>query len=298
MRLSQIRDFVAVAEQGGLRRAARHLGLAQPAISRSIRDLEHELGAPLFERSSTGMALTPLGEAFLRRSLAVQLELARARDEADQFRSIYQGTVSIGLSPAPHVTMLPRVLPFFRRRFPAVRLDITEGLFPLLEPSVRTGAFDFYVGSLSDTQLSGDYLVETLLATKRVVLCRPGHPLAEAKSLAELASAQWVATSVTAKSTAELLPVFERHGLAAPTIAVQAHSALTMISVAASSDLLVMLPRLWLTFVESAGLLQHIAIEEELDAAPICMVRRSHLPLTPVAERLCDLFRRAALNQG
>ena len=296
MRLTQLRDLIAVAEQGGLRRGARHLGLAQPAISKSIRDLEHELGAPLFERASTGMVLTPLGKAFLRRSTAVQAELDRAYDEAKQFRGIHNGTVRIGLSPAPHVAMLPRVLPRFRRRYPDVRLDITEGLFPLLGPVLRDAGLDFYIGSLSENGLGSEYSVETLLETERVVLCRPGHPLEKATSFRALASAQWVVTSVAAKTDAELLPLFERRGLPAPIIAVQAHSALTMISVAACSDLLVILPQLWLGFVEGSGLLHRLRLDEKLESPPICIVSRSQLPLTPVAEHLCDLFRRAAAN--
>ncbi|HTP81621.1 MAG TPA: LysR family transcriptional regulator, partial [Alphaproteobacteria bacterium] len=59
MKLSQVRDVVAVAERGSLRAAARHLGAAQPALSRSIHELERELGVPLFERRARGMVLTP-----------------------------------------------------------------------------------------------------------------------------------------------------------------------------------------------------------------------------------------------
>jgi LysR family transcriptional regulator of abg operon len=63
VRLNQIRDVVAIADHGSLRSAAQHLGLAQPALTRSIRELEHELKVDLFERHARGMALTPYGEA-------------------------------------------------------------------------------------------------------------------------------------------------------------------------------------------------------------------------------------------
>ncbi len=296
MKLNQIRNFIAVAERGGLRRAARHLGVAQPAITRSIRDLEHELGTTLFERSATGMELTPIGEAFLRRSTAAQLELERACDEIKQMKGLNSGTVSIGLSTAPHVGMLPRVLAPFHRRFPDVVLNISEGLFPALEAQIRDGSIDFYVGPLSEDNPGGEFAVEKLFDNRRVILARPGHPLARARSLRELVTARWVATSVTANSEAELYPLFERHGLPRPTISVQAHSALTMITAAASSDLLAILPQQWLEFVQSTGLLAHIDLDEELSAPAICIVRRSRLPLVPVAEHLSDLFRRASVN--
>src|SRR5258708_14249978 len=79
LKLHQIRDLLAVAEKGSLRAAARHLGLAQPSISRSIRELERELGVPLLERRARGTVLTPSGRLFARRASAAPSELRRAR---------------------------------------------------------------------------------------------------------------------------------------------------------------------------------------------------------------------------
>jgi LysR family transcriptional regulator of abg operon len=297
MKLTHLRDFLAVADRGGLRRAAKHLGLAQPAISRSIRELEHELGATLFERSTSGMLLTPIGEAFRRRTAAIQLELQRAREEVSQMSGVTTGTVWIGLSTAPHVAMLPRVLEPYRKRYPDTLLKISEGLFPAMESEIRDGSIDFYVGPLSEGHITGELKCEKLFDNQRLVMARPGHPLSKARSLSELVNARWVATSVTANNEAELYPVFETFGLPHPKIAVQAHSALSMISAAASSDLLAMLPQQWLGFARSTGLLTHIALREKLAAPAICIVTRSSLPLTPAAEYLADLFRRAAPNR-
>lgn len=298
MKLSQLRHLLAVAELGGLRRAARHLGIAQPAITRSIRELEHELGVTLFERSATGMTLTPIGRAFVRRSQAAQLELDRARDEVLQLKGVGTGTVSIALSTAPHVALLPRVLGPFQRRYPDVRLRITEGLFPAVESDIRNGAVDFYVGPLSEDRLGGDFISEKLFDNRRIVLARPGHPLAGATALSDLADARWVATSVTVNSEAELFPLFQQHGLPNPVIGVEVGSALSMITVAASSDVLAMLPQQWADFASNSGLLVHIPIREQIDAPAIRIVTRASLPLPPIAEHLCDLFRRAGLNQG
>lgn len=296
MKLTQIRDLVAIAEFGGLRRAARHLGVAQPAISRSIRDLERELGVTLFERDATGMVLTPIGAAVARRGAAAQIELARIPDEVNQLKGSGTGTVAIGLSTAPHVSLLPRVLASFERLYPDVRLKIIEGLFPAMEAEVREGSIDFYVGPLAEDRLAGDFVLEKLFDNYRVVLGRRGHPLRGASRLHDLVDARWVATSVTTSSEAELNPIFEQHGLPPPTIAVQTQSALSMITVAASTDMLAILPRQWLNFAKTTRLLAHIQLDEVLQAPAICIVSRSKLPLTPVAQHLCDLFRRAALN--
>ena len=72
MKLSALRDFLAVAERGSLRAAARHVSGSQPAMSRSIQELERELGVVLFERSPNGVQLTPMGLVFLRRASTVR----------------------------------------------------------------------------------------------------------------------------------------------------------------------------------------------------------------------------------
>jgi DNA-binding transcriptional LysR family regulator len=128
MKLSHIRNFIAVAECGGAQAAARQLGITQPSITRSIHDLEQELGASLFERSGSGMALTPVGQAVLRRAEGVQAELARIQDEVAQLAGRVSGTVSIGLSFVAHAGLLPKVIGGFRRKAPEVRLEIkTDG---------------------------------------------------------------------------------------------------------------------------------------------------------------------------
>src|SRR5580704_8556061 len=114
MKLTQLRNVAAIAERGSLRAAARHLSLAQPALSRSVQELERELGAPLFERRSRGMVVTPLGRAFLRRANAILNDVHRARDEFEQLRGNAVGAATIGLSIAAHLLLLPNALRPFR----------------------------------------------------------------------------------------------------------------------------------------------------------------------------------------
>src|SRR5215472_5066258 len=83
MTLSQIRDFVAVVEAGGIRAAARKLGVSQPAITRSVRSLEAELPAPLVRSTTTEVVPTPPGRAFFATPRAAQAKLRKTKKEVD-----------------------------------------------------------------------------------------------------------------------------------------------------------------------------------------------------------------------
>ena len=298
MKLHHIRDVVAVAERGSLRSASRHLNVAQSAITRSIRELEQELGAMLFERRAKGAVLTTVGEAFVRRARGIQLDLQRARDEVEQLKGAAAGSVAVALSTAAHIALLPRVVEPFRRRFRDVRLKVSEAPFPIAEPGLQDGTLDFYVGPFAEKSAPAELIAEKLFDNRRIVVGRPGHPLGFATSLADLIDADWLASSVTANSEAEFYPLFERYGLPKPRIVAQGDSALSCIALCASSDLLAILPQQWTAFLDATQIVQQIPVKEVLPAPPIYCVRRARLPLTPAAEHLLDLFRRAAGNHA
>jgi LysR family transcriptional regulator, regulator of abg operon len=177
MKLNQLRDAAAIAEHGSLRAAARALRLAQPALTRSVRELEHELGAPLFERRTKGMVLTAVGEAFVQRARAILSDVERARVEVDQIVGGVGGSLVAGLSIAAHILLLPRSLQRFNKRYPGVHLRIIEGFFPTLIGGLRDGSVDFYIGPRPSGHLPEGLVIEKLFDNDRQIVCRAGHPL-------------------------------------------------------------------------------------------------------------------------
>jgi DNA-binding transcriptional LysR family regulator len=297
MKLHQIRDLLAVAEKGSLRAAARHLRVAQPSISRSIGQLERELGAPLLERQARGTVLTPSGRLFARRASAAASELRRAREEIEQLHGAGEGSVSVAFSSVPLLTLFPAALPEFRRRYPEVELRIVESPFPAVEARLKDGSLDLYSGVSPEREPGPELVYEKLFANTRVVLARHGHPLAHASSLRELAGARWVTTSITDDAQAEIAGLFRLHRLPAPRLGARVSGGvLGLISVLANSDLLAIVPRQWNEFAPIRGALRKLDLREEIEAPPICIIRRAALPLTPAAEFLCDLLRRSSVQ--
>jgi LysR family transcriptional regulator of abg operon len=298
MKFNQLRDLVAVAEHGSLRAAARHLGTAQPTITRSLSELERELGAPLFERRSRGMVATTLGKAFVKRATAILNDVRHAADEFNQLRGNAIGSLTIGLSIAAHLQLLPKALRPFRLRFPKVRLHVIEGFYPTLEAGLQDGTVDFYVGPDPNLALPAILHREVLLSGSRAVLCRENHPLAKATTLKALLNAEWITTSITPKAENEIGDLFKHHGLPEPALALKSQSALTLLVCLANSDLLAMAPSQWLDSPFANKVLTTIPVKEELSAPPIIVVTRSDVPLAPAASFLLDLIRRAAGHIG
>lgn len=290
MKFNALRDFLAVAERGSLRSAARQLGSAQAALSQSIQELEKELGVVLFERSSKGVTLTSMGTIFLRRATAVFEELRRAREELDQLRGEAHGSLSVAMSSVPHFALYQGTLQPFRQRYPKVKLDIMDAGYPRVEPNLLDGSLDFYVGPVPADTAAG-LLVEKLFDNTRVVVGRKGHPLGRARSLRDLADAEWITSSVTYKAEDEIGPLFAQHGLPPPKLVMSSHSTLTFLTSMVYSDLLMILPVQW-TQSPLLSMVQQIPIQEALPAPPICIVSRTGMPLTPAAEYFRDLLHR------
>jgi LysR family transcriptional regulator, regulator of abg operon len=296
MKLNALRDFLAVAERGSLRAAARQLAGSQPAISRSIQELEKELGVVLFERNTSGVQLTPMGTVFLRRASSVRNELRLAQEELDQLRGETHGRLTIALSSVPHIALLPNALRPFRERYPNVMIEIIDSVFPPVEVDLKESRVDLYVGPVP-ADIGSDLLTETLFDNTRLIIGRKGHPLAQSRALRELVDAEWITTSITHLAEEELGPLFAAHGLPAPKLVMRVRSALTMLVALAYSDLLMMLPVQWTQSPLLRDFVQPIAVGELLPAPPICLVRRAGLPLTPAAEYFCDMMRRAVLHR-
>ncbi len=297
MKLSHLRDVIAVAESGSLRAAGRQLGIAQPAITRSIREIERDLGTSLFERHAKGVRLTAMGAVFVRRAVTVQSELRRAREEIEQLKGHATGQVSIAVSSASGIALLPLILAAFRKRYPDALLKVTESLFQPIEGDIDSGEIDFYVGPLDEKMSATHLLVERLFDNTRMVFARRDHPLAGVKSLTELGEARWIRPSFSSRvHEADFEAMFARAGLPPPAIVMHTRSLLMTLLAVASSDLLTILPRQWLEMPGTADRVAALDLDEKLVAAPVCIVRRGDVPLTPLAEYLCDQARKAGAN--
>ncbi len=296
MKLTHLRDVLAVADFGSIRAAGRRLGTTQPAITRSIREIEHELGVSLFERHAKGVRLTDMGRVFVRRAASVQQEVRRAKEEIAQLQGGTSGEVSVALSTASIMSIMPKAVAQFRRRFPDAVLKIHESFLQPVEKDLLSGRIDLYIGPLDPAKSAPHFAVEQLFENRRLIVGRRGHPLATARSLGELVGVRWVRPTLSAHIVeGDFEELFARAGLPRPNIVMHARSALITLLAVADSDLLTVVPRQWTDLPLLAGAIEPLALPP-LTAAPITIVRRQDMPLTPIAEYLCDMVRRVGVQ--
>ncbi|MDH5535659.1 MAG: LysR family transcriptional regulator [Betaproteobacteria bacterium] len=194
MDLRSIKYFVQIAELGSITRAAGHLGIAQPALSRHVRSLEEELDTQLLVRLPRGVRLTGAGRQFLEHCRRILRELERAREELRPGNEAPVGKVILGLSPTVGPLLLPGVMARVRRQCPQISLKVVEWFSAQLYDALLTGHVD--VAVLTNPPPSRA-LKFTPLTSEPIVVLTPQQPRGARRfyTLPELAKTPVVTTS-------------------------------------------------------------------------------------------------------
>jgi DNA-binding transcriptional LysR family regulator len=192
MELRHLRYFVAVAEELHFGRAAGRLLVAQPSLSRQVRDLERELGVPLLSRAHRRVALTAAGEAFLEEA---RLTLARAAEAAEAARRAHRGEIGqlrVGFVQSATFHALPRLLRGFRTAYPDV--DLAVRAMTTVEQVAAIRDQRIHVGLLRPPIDDRGITLSVISRDQLVVALPGGHPLAasERVSLAALADEPFI----------------------------------------------------------------------------------------------------------
>ena len=180
---SQLRAFVAVAENGNFTLAARRLGIAQPTVHRAVTQVEAEATRPLLERTSTGIIATRAGQALARATHLTIAELQQAKMELAALAGSEAGRIVVGAMPLSRLHILPRAVATFRKRWPRIELFIKDGPYDELILGLRRGEIDFLIGALRDPQPIQDLEQIALFEDTLAIVARKDHPLASRKNL-------------------------------------------------------------------------------------------------------------------
>ena len=177
IRLRHLHTFVAVAQQGTLGRAAETLNLSQPALSKTLNELEQLTGTRLFERGRLGAQLTLVGEQFLTHAVKVLDALNSAGQALNRKEGLNNDIVRIGALPTAALGILPTVIGQFHKQQKDITLQVATMNNTMLLAGLKSGEIDIGIGRMSDPDLMSGLNYELLFLESLKLVVRPGHPL-------------------------------------------------------------------------------------------------------------------------
>ncbi|WP_213959465.1 LysR substrate-binding domain-containing protein [Variovorax sp. dw_954] len=297
MKPNQLTAFVAVAEQTSIRGAARVLGISQPAVTKIVRELERELGAPLVERSVKGVQLTTCGEAFAPRARLLLADIRRARDEIVQLRDGATGKIAVAVSPSAALTVLAPAFKEFHTRLPAVDVHFSEAVLPWMLSRMRNGDLDFAVAHVMPQWLDAEFESIELFQVQLTVGMRAAHPMRKCRSLRELHTAEWMLPGESEVGLESVAPLFSLMGLAPPARVIFGASVTVALGLVGEMDLvgLFVEPLVDLSFKRHG--IRRIDVTEHLPALSMCVIKRRNQRLVPAAHQFMECIQRAAAQR-
>jgi LysR family transcriptional regulator of abg operon len=294
MNLNPMRVFLAIVDTGSQRAAARSLGLTQPAVTKALQKLESELDVRLFDRSVHGAILTDFGQTFLSHARLIDAELKTCIEALDQIKGGRKGSISFALSHLPGTLLLPNVLQTFRRKWPDISLRVSASTYPYLLAGLRDGSLDFAIVPAPKEGWPEDLMREPLMLTTLAPITRRNHPMASARRLKDLAGAEWILPTQESATAQTLYRAAEHAAMARPLCQLTCETLTGMIMTVASSDLIGLVPSEMVQSLAALGGIVELPIEETLESAELCLIRRKVSMPSPAVSALTMMFSKAA----
>ena len=177
IKFRHLQCFLEVARNRSVGKAAACLSVTQPAVSKTIKELEGTLGVSLFDRSGRGVELTRFGAAFHRYAGASITALRQGVDSIAQARGDGGYSISVGALPTVATGVMPRAVRAFKDEGVATTVRVVTGANAVLLSQLRVGELDLVVGRLADPDLMAGLSFEHLYREKISFAVRAGHPL-------------------------------------------------------------------------------------------------------------------------
>lgn len=183
MNIQQLRHFIALAEKGNFTRAAQHVNLTQPALSRSIAQLEAELGMKLVDRIGKRCEITPFGNVVLDHARRVLFETEELYRVVKQQHEGSAGRIRIGLGSTPSALLTAPLLSRFSTTNPSLHILLMRGSIPLQVQALRDRTLDMLVVEIRGVPATADLSIELLPELRTGFLSNPTHPLVKRQQI-------------------------------------------------------------------------------------------------------------------
>ncbi len=292
MDMRQVRHLIAVAEQGSMLRAAGAIHISQPALSKSIQNLEAELGVPLLERGPRGVTPTIYGEILLKHARLLRNQAEQALAEIRCVKDGGMGHLRLGVANFA-TYFLPRVVARLVESKPALSIEIEDGTYEGLTALLREGALDAVVSGFPPLHRADDLVHEELVSSEFLLLARAEHPLAQLDRVvfAELGGERWILTN-RPRAIVDLFELASRVvGMGVPKLLVQSGSMIFIKAVLLEGNFLTLLPRGMAAEELASGRLVALPLDEPVAKTKEGIIYRAEAVHPPVLFALIEAIR-------
>jgi DNA-binding transcriptional LysR family regulator len=295
MELRQFTHLLAIGEKGSIGKAAESLGLSQPALTKSIRNLEAALQVKLLERRPRGVFPTVYGEAVIARARSVRMHVQDLHKELQSLRLGSGGTVSIGMAQGVASRLIPLATIRVLDEQPNVRFSLLTGAVDGLVAALVAGDIEFAVTPLGGQSFGPTVVEEFLFHDRPQIVLRHDHPLARHPQLQpeQLVHCKWVLSNVATPLRRALDQIFVSENLPPPQPIIESDSVIYTKSLLIETDFVAFFPRDEILVEAEAGLLVGIPVKTDVPARAVGILRRRAEPLSPIGEVFAGAIRAA-----
>lgn len=293
---TQCRALVAVSCARNFSVAACDIGVSQPSLHRSARELEKLLNVSLFEKSGQGIELTKAGCILAKHVKLAFSELAQGFDELQYLKGHDSGSIKIGTLPLSRTYLLPESINKILDASSGVRINVVDGPYVDLLCALRHGELDMLLGALRNPSPVEDIIQEKLFEDTLIMVGRVGHPLLEAKkiTLQMLAKYDWVVPTGGTPTRKCFEQLFSKAHIDSPAGIVETSSLILMRGLLTRSDRLAIISRNQVIEEINFGILQEIPFIVQGTERTIGITTRKCWRPTPTQQRFVELLREVA----
>jgi len=290
MKLSQLRNFVAVVEAGTVRQAARNLHLSQSSISKSLQQLEAELGGEILHRDSRGVVPTAVGKAFLAHAKIIEAELRHARNDVQTVQGALTGEIRVSASPTVAMGLLPQAIVAFQRSRPLVKFSVAEDVYPDMLPALRSGEIDFAICLVPAPPREETLNFVSLVKDHLVPAVRCNHPMIGARklTLANLRDLDWIIYRRSHTGLDIFEQTFASNGLALPKSTIQCTSFACALALVQLGDYVTLVPSQFFSDGRTPPSITFLPLDTPMQPWQVAVISRARHELSAVCLAFLD----------
>ncbi|AHD02044.1 LysR family transcriptional regulator [Leisingera methylohalidivorans] len=294
MQLNQLRALVTLAECGSIRGAARALGLSQSAVTRTLREMERELGATLLIRQTHGTDFTTAGQSLLSHARLVLATMQRAEEDVRRLTGQVQANVRMAITPVLAAFSLRRLVADFGARYPTGSLDMDIGFMLTTLPKLTEGHLDFAVILADSATLPSDMTFVKVREIQMIPVANASAELSGPISWEDLAKRRWAINPSPASADQALLDWLGRRGIQLQQVPVYCRSPYLLSILSEADDIVELCPEpLYRKQLHAHGM-QAIGVPDLPPPMQMGVVYLTHKPRSEPVQWLIDAAIRMA----